>query len=329
MSPTSGDGRDSRLDKRVSRVSQSGRDPEPSRALSGRWRSGDITRFDAVAVDRGVALTIQQEDGPAHQFVVCPDVRRVPAVAGWLQNGALDYVAMAGTFLAFGGFRLTAGDDPKPPVAMLLIFVIAVAGLAGLAFHVSHWIRDNPRFHICPDADYIPAAVAALGSPRDAAWAKQALVALRDGKFCRASRDLHREIERQRATRRSPDAPVGHVQELLRATADVLSAHGRPADGADLLVFADVVPDLPVLDQETARQAAQTVSDSYRLLDEIPPDLRDVVPEGSSTTPSEDARAAVDAGLRGIGGLLSSETISGIAELQALRRYSQRWDTDL
>ncbi|WP_146202605.1 hypothetical protein [Branchiibius hedensis] len=315
-----------RFDERIDRLSEPGRDPEPSRALSGRWRSGDVTRFDAVVVERGVELTIQQEEGPVHRFVVCPDVRRAPAVAGWLQNGALDYVGMAGTVIAVGSFRLTLGDSPKPPLAVSLVFLAVVAALAGAAFYVSHWIRDNPRFQVCPDVAYLPGAVAALGSPRDAAWAKQALFALRDGEFCRASRDLHREMDRLRASGRSVGATVEQVERLLRAACDALSTHGRPIDAADLASFTAAIANLSVLDQETARQAAQTILDSYRLLDGIPADRRDVRPESSLTTPSQDAEAAVDAGLRGIGSLLRSETVSGIAELQALRRYSQRWD---
>lgn len=67
--------------------------------------------------------------------------------------------------------------------------------------------------------------------------------------------------------------------------------------------------------------------DDYRLLEEIPADRREVVPPGACGTPQQDAEAAVEGALRGLGGIAAgSDSVScDIAELQALRIYGQRW----
>ncbi|WP_170119901.1 hypothetical protein [Branchiibius hedensis] len=277
-------------------------------------------------------MTVRQERGPRQRYWLYR-YDHSPAVT----RG--DFYAFGSKYIIFGSLGMAAislfatipmPDDngvEQPPVIpealgppFVLLFLLVALAFTRLYF----WSGSATRYQRCSHSATLPETLALADDPRDTAWATQAVNALRDGNFCAGSTLLHHMMVDPPSAVAAGD-PVGAIVELVSAAAAASREHDRSDDASELRVLIDVVPGLPVLEQETVRQAAQTVVDSYRLLDEIPPDRRAVAPVGGSA-PSEDAHNAVDAAMRAVDDIVDRHTDAGVTGLKELRSYSRRWD---
>lgn len=303
------------------------------RSFVGRRISGELTGFDAQRVDGAIRVTVTQVHGPSQRYwLYWNEASPIASRATWLDyaaRAAMWVVPLGALGVLLGLAPASEGDPDK--------FVLPVgAGLTGLAVlllltvliaRINFWRGMTDCYQYCPHSEFLPETLAAVGSPAGGPWAIQAVNALREGSFCMGARQLHGLLTREAAHQKAAADPERQIADLVLDAAAALRMHDRLADAGDVLLFVDVVPTLTTLDSETARQAAQTILDSYRLLDEIPVPRRSVCPAGSTTTPEQDATAAVDAALRGIDAIVATDNDSDIAALQALRRYSERWNT--
>lgn len=270
-------------------------------------------------------VDVRQEQGPSQRFIVVPDVRCSPTVRTWLFQSGFGWLFFLTAIVAIGSLR---GFGKAVDVSWTVFFGAALGfgAIAAALGRASDWYGDNPRYHLCEHTDRLPDTVATAGSPVGKEWAAEALAAFRAGSFCRGSQQLHEMMRQPVGQLAAKHSPNRDVADLVLDAAIALREHDRLDDAGDVLLFVDVVPTLPTLDGETARQAAQTILDSYRLLDDIPSGHRTVVPADGSSTPAQDATAAVDAALRGIDGIVETSANEHIQALQALRIYSKRWD---
>lgn len=305
-------------------------EPWPARSFTGKRMYGDILRFDATRTESAIELIIAEEHGPRQRFTLywserSPALRRSERAASAVKFGASFAVLLAASMVVF-----MTPDDPDTwamsPFLGLPVMVVCLVVAAVLA-RSYFWEGNTRRYQFCRHCQGLPETIAAAGDPRGQAWAIEALDALRNAQFCRDSAKLHLMMKRPVAQLLADRSETRAVAGLVLDAAIALREHGRLTDATDVLLCVDVVPSLSVLDSETARQAAQTILDSYQLLDDIAVDRRTVIPDGGSTTPTEDATAAVDAALRGIDQIVDSATATDIQALQALRIYSKRWDT--
>ncbi|KYH45225.1 hypothetical protein [Branchiibius sp. NY16-3462-2] len=304
----------------------------PARSYLGRKMDGAVVKFAAREVGPDVEVTVRQERGPEPRYWLYR-YDHSPAVT----RG--DFYAFSSKYVIFGSLGLAAislfatiplPDDngvEQPPVIaeelgppLVLLFLVVALAFTRLYF----WSGAATRYQRCSHSAALPDALAVAGDPRDTAWATQAVNALRDRNFCAGSTLLHQMMADPPSAVAAVD-PVQVIVELVSAAAAALREHDEDDDARELHGLADVVPRLPVLDQETARQAAQTIVDSYRLLDEIAPDRRAVAQDGGSA-PSEDAHVAVDAAMRAVDDIVDRNTDAGAAGLKELRNYSRRWD---
>lgn len=302
-------------------------------SFSGRRLSGNLTAFRAERVDGGIRVTVRQEHGPQQRYWLywneaSPVVSRATFVDYGLK-GAM-WAALGGAGAVLFGLIPAPEEDPGKfvvPTAVGLVALLVLLALGAVVIRLNFWRGMADRYQYCPHSEFLPETLAMVGDPAGAPWAIQAGNALREGSFCMGARHLHDLMSREAVARNEAAAPERQIAAIVLDAAAALRRHDRLSDAGDVLLFVDVVPTLSTLDSETARQAAQTIVDSYRLLDEIPAARRAVCPPGCPTTPEQDATAAVDGALRGIDAIVSADDDSDIAELQALRRYSERWNT--
>lgn len=302
------------------------------RSFTGRRLMGDLVTFRADRENGAIRVTAKQEHGP-HQ-------------RNWLYWNEASPAASRATFLDYGlkgcmwatlggaggvlfGLIPATEDDPGKyvlPTAAGAGALLALLVLGAVVARLNFWRGMAGRYQYCPHSEFLPETLAMVGDPAGAPWAIQAVNALREGSFCMGARQLHDLMSREAVARSDAAAPERQIAAVVLDAAAALRRHDRLSDAGDVLLFVDVVPTLSTLDSETARQAAQTIVDSYRLLDEIPAARRTVCPPGSATTPEQDATAAVEGALRGIDAIVSADNDSEIAALQALRWYSERWN---
>lgn len=303
------------------------------RSFLGRSITGDLTGFDAQRVDGAIRVTVTQAHGPKQRYwLYWNEASPIASRATWL-----DYAARAAMWVVpLGAVGVLLGLAPASESDPDKFVLPTGAGLTGLAVlllltvliaRINFWRGMTDRYQYCPHCEFLPETLGTAGSAAARPWAIQAVNAFREGSFCTGSRQLHALMAREVVNQTAAAHPGRQIADLVLDAATALREHDRLSDAGDMLLFVDVVPTLTTLDSETARQAAQTILDSYRLLDEIPAPRRAMRPSGSATTPQQDATASVDAALRGIDAIVASDNDSGIAALQALRRYSERWNT--
>ena len=317
-----------RLSPRSGDVDAYGDEIWPMRSFLGRRMRGGIVGIEAVRSGPDVKVTIRQKHGPAENFQLYRSAHSPAARVNELMNSVGAGAAWSLCFAAVLILVMCIADESGSSALPLAVGLLAAAFCtlaAAVCARIYWWSGTTARSQRCGHAQSLPETLTALGSPDGEPWAAEALNALREGRFCRQDGRLHRLMQ-QPATDLVPAArATREVESLVVDAAVALRKGGRILDAADLLLFAEVVPSLSVLDSETVRQAAQTILDSHRLLAEIPAARRTVCPLGSTTTPEQDATAAVDGALRGIDAILTEENDSDIAALQALRAYSTRW----
>lgn len=303
--------------------------PNTVRSFMGRRMSGPILTLRAVRGSRGWRLSVQQKSGPTQNFVISRTAQQgrvVPRrILGVVRVVVGVLVMLFSALLMITGIQQQLSTDEEFMPFLLAELTFLCTLLLGQRLAFTNSLRHGHQ--VCPHIVKI-GKVLKEADPAEGTWAVEAVDALRQGTFCHGSPQLHAMAlggQPPRAALETASA-ADRLSAQVRAAAGALEAHGRPADAGVVRELLECVPELAVLDQAAVGQAADAVTRSYALLEEVPVALREIPTAVGSPTPQQDADASVGAALAELTRLVRVHADNDIQALQALRIYTRQWD---